>query len=51
MTLAEIKERLREIGIKVGQTAISNFLRQLDLTYKKCMARPRSASMILDLAH
>jgi transposase len=44
MTLAEIKERLREIGIKVGQTAISNFLRQLDLTYKKNAARGRAGA-------
>jgi transposase len=44
MTLAEIKERLREIGIKVGQTAISNFLRHLDLTYKKNAARGRAGA-------
>jgi len=39
MTLAEIKDRLHESGIEVGQTAISNFLRHLGLSYKKNAAR------------
>ena len=39
MTLAEIKDRLHESGIEVGQTAISNFLRHLNLSYKKNAAR------------
>ena len=45
MTLAEIKDRLHESGIEVGQTAISNFLRHLGLSYKKkrCTQRSRSA--------
>ena len=39
ITLAALKERLHESGIEVGQTAISNFLRHLDLSYKKNAAR------------
>jgi putative transposase len=39
ITLAEIKERLHETGIEVGQTAIWNFLRHLGLSYKKNTAR------------
>ena len=44
MTLAEIKARLHEIGIEVGQTAISNFLRHLGLRYKKNAARGRAGT-------
>lgn len=45
ITLAEIKERLYKSGIEVGQTAISNFLRHVRLSYKKkrCARRSRSA--------
>ena len=39
MTLAEIQDRLHESGIKVGRTAIWNFLRHVRLTYKKNAAR------------
>ena len=42
MTLAEMKERLHEMGIEVGQTAISNFLHHLGLSYKK--NAPRSGA-------
>ena len=40
MTLDEIKDRLHESGIEVGQTAISNFLRHLGLSYKNVWPAP-----------
>ena len=42
ITLAEMKARLAQAGIKVSKSAIDRFLNHLDLGYKKNAARQRA---------
>jgi putative transposase len=50
-TLRGLVSELSERGLEVDYRSVWNFVQTEKLSFKKCMARPRSTSVILDLAH
>jgi transposase len=42
MSIAELQKRLAVAGVRVGQSSIIRFLRQLGYTYKKSGSRRRT---------